>query len=390
MNRLMRVFFGLLSLVLLSAAVFAQDNQGSWMGDVSDKYIISAKAGGVNFVEGKVTVAANDGTGGRLMKGDRLEARDVVKTGADGKAEILLNPGSYARLGVNSTFEFVTTSLDELELNLNSGSTVFEVFASKDFKVTVNTPKAKMFLVQSGIYRVDVLGDGSGKISVTKGRAQLDDNNATVIKSGNQATINGRDSQVAKFDSDNKDELETWSKVRAKQLAQISRRVETASMRNSLINSFGARRWNMFGSFGLWTYDPFWGTYAFLPFGYGWNSPYGYGFGPCISTYNLPPVVFMPVHNPVNGNNGQNTPLVNNPRGGSGGIRPPFSSAPPFVRIQADPKSGGSITNGGGGVRAITDTRTDINTSSPVYSPAPAPVFVPSTTRSETSKPKGN
>jgi hypothetical protein len=383
----MRVFFGLLSLVLLSVAVFAQD---SWMGDVSDKYVISAKAGGVNFVEGKVTVVANDGTGGRLTKGNRLEARDVVKTGADGKAEILLNPGSYARLGVNSTFEFVTTSLDELELNLDSGSTVFEVFASKDFKVTINTPKAKMFLVQSGIYRVDVLGDGSGKISVTKGRAQLDDNTATVIKGGNQATVSGRASQVAKFDSDDKDDLEIWSKARAKQLAQISRRVETASMRNSLLNSFGARRWNMFNSFGLWTYDPFWGSYAFLPFGYGWNSPYGYGFGPCISAYNLPPVVFIPpVHNPSNGNNGnngQNTPIANNPRGG--GIRPPFSSAPPFVRIQADPKSGGSITGGGGGVRAITDTRTDINSSSPVYSPAP--VYMPSTTRSESSKPKGN
>jgi hypothetical protein len=386
----MRVFFGLLSLVLLSVAGFAQDNQGSWMGDISDKYVISAKAGGVNFVEGKVTVVANDGTGGRLMKGDRLEARDIVTTGADGKAEILLNPGSYARLGVNTKFEFVTTSLDELELNVSSGSAVFEVFASKDFKVTINTPKAKMFLIQSGIYRVDVLGDGSGKVSVTKGRAQLDDSTATVIKSGNQATLNGHASQVAKFDSDNKDELETWSKARAKQLAEISRRVETASMRNSLLNSFGARRWNMFGSFGLWTYDPFWGSYAFLPFGYGWNSPYGYGFGPCIYTYHLPPVVYIPpVHNPGNGNNGntgQNTPLGNNPRGG---IRPPLSGAPPFVRIQADPKSGGSITNGGG-VRAITDTRTDINTSSPVYSPAPMPVFVPSTTRGESTKPKGN
>jgi hypothetical protein len=380
----MRVFFGILSLVLLSVAAFAQDD--SWMGDVSDRYVISAKAGGVNFVEGKVTVVANDGTGGRLMKGDRLEARDIVTTGADGKAEILLNPGSYARLGGNSKFEFVTTSLDELELNLNGGSAVFEVFASKDFKVQINTPKARMFLIQSGIYRVDVLEDGSGKISVTRGRAQLDDNAGTIIKGDGQAILNGHLSQLGKFDADYKDPLDTWSKTRAKLLAQISRRVETARMRTSLVSSYLSRGWNMYGSFGLWTFDPFWGSYSFLPFGYGWNSPYGYGFGPCIHTYSLPPVVYTPPYN-TGGSGNQNTPLGNNPRA-SGGIRPPLSAAPPFVRIQSDPKSGGSITNGGG-VRAISNTRTDINTSPTFSTPAasfPEPASAPSTVRGESKK----
>jgi hypothetical protein len=385
MKSFTRVFLGtLMGILCAAAAVPAQD---SWMGDLSDKYVVSAKAGGVNFVEGTVTVVANDGSKGRLTKGDRLEDRDVVTTGGNGRAEILLNPGSYARLGSNSSFEFVATSLDDLELKLGSGSAIFEVFASKDFKVTINTPKARMFLIQSGIYRVDVLGDGSGKISVHKGRAQLDDGRLTVVKGGGQATVNGRASQTAKFDSDDKDLLETWSKARAKELARISRRVETANMRNSLLNSFRSNRWNMFGSFGLWTYDPFWGSYSFLPFGYGWNSPYGYGFGPCIYTYHLPPVVFIPpVHNPGNGGGGaQNTPIAQNPRGG---IMPPLGVAPPFLRIESDPKSGGSITNGGG-IRSITNnTRAD--DPGPVFGPSsPAPISIPSTTRSE-SKPKGN
>jgi hypothetical protein len=386
MKRFIYVFLGSLIGILFVAAVQAQDG---WMGDVRDKYLISAKAGGVNFVEGTVTVVANDGSSGRLTKGDQLEVADRVTTGANGKAEILLNPGSYARLGVNSSFEFATTSLDDLELKLGSGSAIFEVFASKDFKVTINTPKARMFLIQSGVYRVDVLPDGVGRISVIKGRAQLDDNALTIVKGGGQATLSGRAAQLAKFDSDNADQLDAWSKARAKELARISRRVETASMRSSLLNSFSANRWNMFGSFGLWAFDPFWGSYSFLPFGYGWNSPYGYGFGPCIYNYNLPPVVYMPpVYNPGTGGGAgtQNTP-VQNPRG-AGVPKPPLSIAPPFAVIQSDPKSGGSITGGG---RTITDTRTDVNTGAPVFSPAsvPAPVFAPPTTRSE-SKPKGN
>ena len=382
---LIRVFWVSLAAMTFSAAVSAQD---TWMGDVRDSYVISAKAGGVNFVEGTVTVVANDGTGGRLTKGDQLEAGDRVTTGSDGRAEILLNPGSYIRLGNNSTFEFKTTSLDGLEVKLGGGSAIFEVFASKDFKVTVTTPKARMFLIQSGIYRLDVLGDGAGKISVYKGRAELGDNGTTLVKSGGQATLNGSVSQVGKFDSDQKDQLETWSKVRAKDLARISRRVETASMRHSLLYSFGSGRWDMFNSFGLWTYDPIWGSYCFLPFGYGWNSPYGYGFGPYIGAYNLPPVVYMPppVHNPGGGGGIQNTPIAQNPRG-PGGIQPPFT-APPFVRMQSDPKSGDSVT-GGGTIRPIVNTR-DIDSGTPVFSPAaPAPVFMPSTTRSD-SKPKGN
>jgi hypothetical protein len=390
-KNIVRVCMGsLIGMLLFAAAAPAQD---SWMGDVRDKYLISAKAGGVNFVEGMVTVVANDGSQGRLTKGDRLEAGDVVTTGANGKAEILLNPGSYARLGSNSTFEFKSTSLDELEINLSRGSAIFEVFASKDFEVTLTTPRSKMALIQSGIYRLDVLADGSGKLIINKGRAQLYDNTATVVKGDREVTVNGSTSQVAKFDGDDKDSLDIWSKERAKELARISRKADVKNMRTALMSSFYGRQWNMYNSFGLWAYDPFWGSYSFLPFGWGWNSPYGYGFGPCIGAYNLPPVVYMPPHNtnPTTGGGGggnPNTPIAQNPRGG---VHPPFaSSAPPFVRIQNDPKSGSSITdNGGGFIRPPTrDISNDSSSPSfPSSSPASSsPIDTGSTVRGASKK----
>ena len=206
--------------IMLSAIVFAQDDS-RLISAAGDKYVISAKAGGVNFVEGDATVIRKAGRSGYLLKGDQLEIGDKVTTGANGKVELLLNPGSYVRLGSNSVFEFTTTSLDNLQLKLNKGNAIFEVFADDEFKVAVNTPKAKIFLIESGIYRVDVLGDGSGRISVSKGRARVGDIDSTVVKKGRQATVSGNQADVAKFDSDIKDGFDLWSKERAKELARI-------------------------------------------------------------------------------------------------------------------------------------------------------------------------
>ncbi len=98
---------------LFSGFVFAQNNNKT-ISTTKDLYVISAKAGGVNYVEGQVIVAGKNKRGGNLFKGDTVEVGDKVSTGADGKAEILLNPGSYVRLAENSSFEFLTTSLDNL------------------------------------------------------------------------------------------------------------------------------------------------------------------------------------------------------------------------------------------------------------------------------------
>src|SRR5688572_13626650 len=116
--------------LLLSSFVFAQDDRV--VSAAGDTYVISAKAGGINFVEGKVSIARKDGKSSYLIKDDKLEIGDKVTTGTDGKAEILLNPGSFVRLGTNTGFEFITTDLDNLKLKLSSGSAIFEVYADDE------------------------------------------------------------------------------------------------------------------------------------------------------------------------------------------------------------------------------------------------------------------
>jgi hypothetical protein len=282
--------FGMLA-VLFSSFVFAQNNNKT-VSSTSDLYVISAKAGGVNYVEGKVVVAGKNNRSGYLLKGDTVEVGDKVSTGADGKAEILLNPGSYIRLAENSSFEFLTISLDNLRLKLNGGSAMFEVIADDEFKIAVNTPKADFSIITSGVYRVSVLNDGSGKIAVWKGKAQIGDFNYTEIKAGREAVVKGSQVAIEKFDRDEKDTLENWSKTRAKDLAKVNSRLQRQDIRNTLISGFGASRWNMYNSFGLWVFDRSFGSYCFLPFGYGWNSPYGYSYGRDLWYFRLPRVIY--------------------------------------------------------------------------------------------------
>ncbi len=60
------------------------------------------------------------------------------------------------------------------------------------------------------------------------------------------------------------------------------------------MNSYYQTRWSLYDSFGLWVYSRYDGSYCFLPFGYGWSSPYGYFYPRDIWRYNLPPVIYNP------------------------------------------------------------------------------------------------
>lgn len=363
--------------MLLLANVNAQDR--TLASAAGDKYVISAKAGGVNFTEGSVSVVREAGNSGLLVKGDMLEVGDRVSTGADGKAEILLTPGSYVRMAGDSEFHFRNTSLEDLELGVDKGSAIFEVFAEEDYPVTVVTPRNTFSLIRTGVFRVDVDAEGNGSLEVWKGRARIDGVEDTV-KGGREVSADG---VVSKFDRDDRDAFETWSRERSKQLAKIVSELKRDTWRTPLINSFWDNRWNFYGSYGLWVYDPFWGSYCFLPFGYGWSSPYGYGFGRSIWYYRLPRVIYyqpppyLPTPPTTSGTSNPNeVPTPTRPRrddtmkanAASGGapVKGP-SSRPPFSAIDR----GGSIARPTR--EPISPVRTPVYTRRPVYVPQQRP-----------------
>ena len=323
-----RVGFVIFTGLFIASGVLAQERV--LKPSVADKYVISAKAGGVNFVEGTVIVARSNGTSGSLLKGDRIEIGDSVSTDANGRVEVLMNPGSYLRLGGNSSLEFKTTALDDLQIKLDRGSAMFEVFATDKFKVRVITPKGQVAMIESGIYRIDLRADGTGTIAVTEGKAEV---GVTTVKAGRTASIGTETVAVAKFDRGKRDDLAQWSRSRAKDLAKMTSSLRNNDVRNSLLSSFNRGRWGLFDSFGLWVYNPFGGAYCFLPFGRDWYSPYGYGYGSGLYWFDFPWPRYptnVAKHPPAN--------PIDSPPADLGRRKPVPDTDPPFAAMDGEQK----------------------------------------------------
>ena len=96
-----------------------------------DQYVISAKAGGINYVSGDVSIKRRgDAQWQSVTTQDDLVDGDVVRSGANGRVEMLLNPGSYFRAAENSEFELTSASLDMLQVKLFKGTFIVEVAGS--------------------------------------------------------------------------------------------------------------------------------------------------------------------------------------------------------------------------------------------------------------------
>jgi hypothetical protein len=285
MNRKASFWFAVVVIAVSVPALFAQVK-------VADKYLITARAGGVNEVAGEVSVERVDGRVNRLLKGDEVQIGEKVATGTDSRAEILMNPGSYIRLGADSSFEFVSTDLDDVRLKMHKGSAILEVFGTEGFYVDLSANTARFTILDTGVYRIYASPNGTSTVAVWRGKLRAGTDKKNTFGSGKIVTFDGRTYSVAKFDRDDKDALAIWSKDRSKELSRIASSLTRDSLRDPLISSFYGGRWSLYDSFGLWVYNRSFGSYCFLPFGWGWYSPYGYGYGRWIGYYNLPVAVY--------------------------------------------------------------------------------------------------
>ena len=111
------------SFALLVAAMFLAIPLNS-SAQNREKFVISARAGGVNAVTGRASMRHGNTEWQQLTIKEDLEAGDVVKTGLDGRVEMLLNPGSYLRMGENSELELSDNSLENLEVRLIRGTAI--------------------------------------------------------------------------------------------------------------------------------------------------------------------------------------------------------------------------------------------------------------------------
>lgn len=267
------------SLYLLFAAVLACSGFVTAYAQQRERFVISAKAGGINAVSGRTGVQSQGSSEWELLTiKDNLEAGDVVKTGIDGRVEMLLNPGSYMRVAENSEFELTNNSLENLEVRLIRGTAIVEATGADDTELMINitTPHTKMAIVRRGLYRVNVVPGDVTELIVRKGRVLLSDSQ-TKVKGGRKLIFSSHTFSMAKLEKADKekDAFDNWSKERAETVAKANRRIRGRDL--SLIMASFNSPWYGFSSrsSGIWMFNSRFSCFTFVPFFVGWGSPYG-------------------------------------------------------------------------------------------------------------------
>jgi hypothetical protein len=253
-------------------------------------YTISAKPGAVNYIEGHVYLD------GRALsdKGLReafLNANDTLSTDL-GKAEVLLTPGVFLRIGDNSEVRMVSASLTDTQMEVKRGEAMVEADGLlKDNNIQVLDHGASITIQKNGLYRFTA-GDNPA-VAVIEGKAAVYLQDKKVDVGKGHETLLADNLKEQKFDAKKDDDLYAWSNVRAEYDAATS--YQTA--KNVSVNNFGA--WGGYG-FGPW-YGPGWywdsafNGYGWLPGEGAFFSPFGWGF---YGAGYLPyaPVIVVPVN----------------------------------------------------------------------------------------------
>src|SRR5690348_5069943 len=147
---------------------------------------------------------------------DDLNSGDRVRTDSDGRVEILLNLGSYLRLGGNSEVELLDNSLSNLEVKLLRGTAIDEATGADgmELNIGISWPHTRLAIVRQGLYRLNVVPEDATELIVRMGRVILSDSH-TKVKRGNKVIFSATNVTVGKLagvEKKNKDVVENSSK----------------------------------------------------------------------------------------------------------------------------------------------------------------------------------
>lgn len=249
-------------------------------------YTISAKPGVVNYIEGNISLNGQPVSPGELRSA-ALNAGDVLSVNT-GKAEVLLTPGVFLRLGNNSQVHMISPSLVDTQLELQRGEAMIEVDQIvKDCRVSVLNHGASILIEKEGLYRLSA--DDAPRVAVIDGKAQvyLGDKKLDLGK-GREVVLSDL-LKPEKFDRKKEDDLYAWSNVRSEYNASVSYQAARSAPVNGysaypsgLGYGYGGGGWLWNAGFNSWAWLPGDGAF-FSPFGWGFFSPGAVGYAPVVA-----------------------------------------------------------------------------------------------------------
>ena len=244
-----------------------------------------ASPGTLNYVEGQVSMAgqtldAKSVGSAQLQPGESLTTRN-------GKAELLLTPGVFLRLGDNTSVEMISPNLTNTEVEIHQGEAMIEVAElHPQNNLRVDEDGVTTRLMKDGLYDFDA---NQNNVLVYKGEALVSVGDRVVkLKGGRQLALGDADRKPQKFDKGQFEagSLYQWASLRSSYVAEAN--IDAAAPYAG--GGFYYPGWNWDPWFDAYTWIPGDGVF-WSPFGWGYYSPfyvydspfffggYGYGYG---------------------------------------------------------------------------------------------------------------
>jgi len=248
-------------------------------------YTISAKPGAVNYVEGVAYLNGNR-LSEKAIRATFLNPNDTLSTDA-GKAEVLLSPGVFLRIGATSQIRMIAPSLVNTQVEVIRGEAMIEVSGLlKDNTVQVTDHGGSITLEKDGLYRIT--GDDPPRVAVLDGKALVNFGSREFNLGKGREVVISEALKPQKFDTKKSDDLYAWSNVRSEYDAAASYQAAKSVGANSFSGwggygfaGFSSPGWYWANGFNSWAWLPGSGAY-YSPFGYGFYAPGSVGYAPVV------------------------------------------------------------------------------------------------------------
>jgi hypothetical protein len=242
--------------------------------------VISAHSGVIHYTEGKILID-DKVLESKPSEFADMKANSVLRT-EEGRAEVLLTPGVFLRIGEQSAVKMLSNHLSDTRVEVIGGEALVECDEIlKDNAVTVVYKNTTVAVTKHGLYAFDAslsrLRVYDGEVVVRNPSGQL------TAKKGQEINLNDGPLMASKFDVKVGDPLIRWASRRSGYISMAN----VAAARSA--SGYGSSYYN-----SGWAYNPWFGMYTFIPgagiaygpFGNPFWSPYAsFWYAPYYSGY---------------------------------------------------------------------------------------------------------
>lgn len=261
--------------------------------------VISAHSGLVQLSDGTVFLD-DQRLEQKTGKFEQMNNGSELRTGDDGRAEVLLTPATFLRVGSNSAIRMLSNKLEDTRVELLRGSAVLDQSsdALADTSVTIVYNLDQVQIKKPGRYRFD---SEPPQVKVESGEAQV---------TGNGKTVDANAGYVVPFDDKlvarkllndpaatpgAGDDLDRWAQARANTVDKNDQEAAATSDLSNVIDGWNNNPDSVLQSLGIPPYipgmssaipPPGYGGYGSSLDPYGSYGSYGYGYGTGLYPYS--------------------------------------------------------------------------------------------------------